>query len=258
MVEVARLVEEKTKTAKKIVPEWAKPVKDWLGELVSLAQSDEVSEDDFRGFLENALDDVPGLLMNSDVLEESLWDAQATAYKMGWEVYEESETVEAGKSSGRGIPCGFSYIAPNKVCRVNRLIDGAISGNSGNVKIGKLTKRATRRYQSFVPIGHKKDDFSVYEASISPSSVNHIRKKHGSPKEYNRGQVPIEKGDFYNIPKIIRDPSTIKISEEKGIVGQVRFEISKKINNVRYVAVVEQVKKKRTISLVTMWKMPEK
>ena len=74
------------KAAEDILQAWAAPCVAFVRELIGKAQSG-LSDDEFRAELAAVLDRLPDMdLTDDDLLQETLWDAGAEAYRKGWEI----------------------------------------------------------------------------------------------------------------------------------------------------------------------------
>lgn len=74
------------KAAEDILQEWAAPCVAFVRELIGKAQSG-LPDDEFRAELAAVLDRLPDMdLTDDDLLQETLWDAGAEAYRKGWEI----------------------------------------------------------------------------------------------------------------------------------------------------------------------------
>ena len=80
------LEQDAEKAAEDILQAWAAPCVAFVRELIGKAQSG-LSDDEFRAELAAVLDRLPDMdLTDDDLLQETLWDAGAEAYRKGWEI----------------------------------------------------------------------------------------------------------------------------------------------------------------------------
>lgn len=81
--------------AESIHAEWISPVREWIENMIRLAEDENISEDDFFEQLQNGLKSLPET--RDDIFIDRLWDLQANGFKAGWEADWDEETVLSGK-----------------------------------------------------------------------------------------------------------------------------------------------------------------
>jgi len=96
-------------------------------------------------------------------------------------------------------------------------------------------------------------DVELYDYALDPSSVGHIKRKHGGAAgEFSRGQRPVATKDYAALPRILNSPDLV---EDGGIsdVGQPVVRYSKKIGGELYTTAFEVRKKRKMLALQSMW-----
>lgn len=81
--------------AESIHAEWISPVREWIENMIRLAEDENISEDDFFEQLQNGLKSLPET--RDDIFIDRLWDLQANGFKAGWEADWDEDVVFSGK-----------------------------------------------------------------------------------------------------------------------------------------------------------------
>ena len=117
--------------------------------------------------------------------------------------------------------------------------DGAIRLYS---TLGRLTGADVTQYGALLGA-----DLAGFDYSISESAVRHVHKRHGQDStELTRGQRAVTHADFTRLGELLNDPDLVEESD-----GRLRFE--KSFGGERLIAIFEPRKKRRMLTLVTMW-----
>lgn len=114
--------------------------------------------------------------------------------------------------------------------------------------MGLLTSRDAARVKELTG-----RDVELYDYALDPSSIGHIRRKHGEAAgELVRGQRPVIASDYSALPGILNAPD---LEEYAGLsdVGHPVVRYKKQIDGELYTTVFEIRKKRRMLVLQSMW-----
>lgn len=94
------MAQQASMAAESIHAEWISPVREWIENMIRLAEDENISEDDFFEQLQNGLKSLPET--RDDIFIDRLWDLQADGFKAGWEAdWDEYDEIHAkGTSEG--------------------------------------------------------------------------------------------------------------------------------------------------------------
>lgn len=81
--------------AESIHAEWISPIREWIENMIRLAEDENISEDDFFEQLQNGLKSLPET--RDDGFIDRLWELQADGFKAGWEANWDEDVVFSGK-----------------------------------------------------------------------------------------------------------------------------------------------------------------
>lgn len=190
--------------------------------------------------------------LDSDIIAEALAEVQVGAFSDGWDGLGEVDDIQAERREreAKGKPCGMTWIAKNKRCRINDKInaikDASIANPRGRaIPIGiHTTKQAKDRYEQ---AGASKSEFIRYRIDVEPSTFTHIENRHG------RQNI-----NYNVIPMLISSPDTIAMQPQRNGRGQA-FKVRKNIKGVNYEAIVRTSKgqqfssRKARITITTMY-----
>jgi phage-Barnase-EndoU-ColicinE5/D-RelE like nuclease3 len=93
-----------------------------------------------------------------------------------------------------------------------------------------------------------------FKRTIDNYAIVHTHNKHGQEnKEKSRGQIAVIKEDYLLIPDIVNNPDSISVGEKSNI-GTELIIYEKEINNIYYFYVEEVRKKRKSLSMKTLYK----
>ena len=93
-----------------------------------------------------------------------------------------------------------------------------------------------------------------FKRTIDNYAIIHTHNKHGQAnKEISRGQIEVKIEDYLLIPDIVNNPDNITIGEKSNI-GTELIIYEKEIEEIRYFYVEEVRKKRKSLSMKTLYK----
>jgi hypothetical protein len=96
-------------------------------------------------------------------------------------------------------------------------------------------------------------DVSGYSHVIDSSAVRHVLNRHGSVSELQKGQLPVTKEDFAQLPNIVTNPDAVQYAG-KTKIGRDAVQYLKRVGND--VVVVEEARTgRKQLALTSMWKV---
>lgn len=190
--------------------------------------------------------------LDSDIIAEALAEVQMSSFVDGWDGSGEVDDVQAERREreAKGKPCGMTWIAKNKRCRINDKINAIkdmanTNPNGKAIPIGiHTTKQAKDRYEQ---AGADKSDFVRYRIDVEPSTFKHVEERHGN-----------QNIDYGVIPMLVSQPDYIIKQRTRNARG-LTFKVHKNVRGVNYEAIVKTSKGKTNsgrvarITITTMY-----
>ncbi|MCU0469344.1 MAG: hypothetical protein MUF58_12155 [Arcicella sp.] len=94
----------------------------------------------------------------------------------------------------------------------------------------------------------------VFRRTVDNYAIIHTHNQHGQEsREQSRGQIAITKEDYLLIPNIVKSPDAIHLGEKSNI-GTDLIQYEKEIDGVSYFYVEEVRKKRKSLSMKTLFK----
>lgn len=178
------MAQDAEKAAESIHAEWISPVREWIEDMIRLAEDENVSENDFFEQLQNGLNSLPET--RDDILIDRLWPLQADGYKAGWEAdWNEYDEIQA-KGTSEGARKGWDkrgrgrrdWLRPRagltdkqNLSNIDRAIQWAINNRKG------LRGVMHRKELGWIdiPYGQSGDKRKDY---IGGKGLSHLMQKH--------------------------------------------------------------------------------
>lgn len=133
--------------------------------------------------------------------------------------------------------------------KIKALAQEAIKNANENkwLEIGILTNKEIQNINQSTGI-----DLTGYVRILDMAGINHALRKHGSEKEYLRGQIPVTINDFESIPDIVANPDSVeKVETNKRGLEVILY--TKKIGATYYY--YEEIRTgRKKVALNTMYK----
>ncbi len=131
---------------------------------------------------------------------------------------------------------------------IDRVIDAAGRNEVVSVDLGAPTEFVARKLH--LATGVKVSDFQF---SISNQAIQHINAGHGGIAEAARGQRPVDRRDFANLPAILSHVVDVH-SFPAARTGAKRATMAALVTRDRYTIGVEIRPRAHRIAVITMWK----